>query len=68
MTDTTILIVDDEAAIREMIAVALERVGYQTLEASDSQQALFISRAGCPVKNRIAPCADPVALVSHPGE
>ncbi|RRJ82514.1 phosphate regulon transcriptional regulator PhoB [Aestuariirhabdus litorea] len=39
MTEHTILIVDDEAAIREMIAVALEIAGFQTLEAENAQQA-----------------------------
>ncbi len=39
MTDTTILIVDDEVAIREMISVALEMAGYKTLEAGDAPQA-----------------------------
>ncbi|MFT4812516.1 MAG: two-component system phosphate regulon response regulator PhoB, partial [Marinoscillum sp.] len=35
----TVLIVDDEAAIREMIAVALEMAGYHYLEASNCQEA-----------------------------
>ncbi len=39
MADRTILIVDDEAAIREMIASALEMVDYETLEAGDAQTA-----------------------------
>jgi len=34
-----ILIVDDEAPIREMIAVALEMAGYQCLEASNARDA-----------------------------
>ena len=34
-----ILIVDDEAPIREMIAVALEMAGYDCLEAENTQQA-----------------------------
>ncbi|WP_426415605.1 phosphate regulon transcriptional regulator PhoB [Aestuariirhabdus sp. LZHN29] len=42
MTAKTILIVDDEAAIREMIAVALEMSGYQTLEAENAQQAMAL--------------------------
>ncbi len=40
MTGKTILIVDDEAPIREMIAVALEMAGYECLEAENAQQAL----------------------------
>ena len=34
-----VLIVDDEAPIREMIAVALEMAGYQCLEAENVQEA-----------------------------
>jgi len=37
--DKKILIVDDEAAIRDMLRVALEMTGYQCLEAEDTQQA-----------------------------
>ena len=37
--ETTILIVDDEAAIREMLRVALEMAGYHCLEAENAQQA-----------------------------
>jgi two-component system phosphate regulon response regulator PhoB len=40
MTGKTILIVDDEAPIREMIAVALEMAGYDCMEAENAQQAL----------------------------
>lgn len=39
MPGKTILIVDDEAPIREMVAVALEMAGYQCLEAADAMQA-----------------------------
>ncbi|KEI69349.1 phosphate regulon transcriptional regulator PhoB [Endozoicomonas elysicola] len=39
MSGKTILIVDDEAPIREMIAMALEMAGYQCLEAADAKQA-----------------------------
>ncbi len=39
MAGKTILIVDDEAPIREMIAVALEMAGYECLEAENAQQA-----------------------------
>jgi len=39
MTGKTVLIVDDEAAIREMIAVALQMAGYQCLEAENAQTA-----------------------------
>lgn len=36
----TILIVDDEPAIREMIAIALEMAGYDSLEAGNADDAL----------------------------
>lgn len=39
MEDKVILIVDDEAAIREMIRMSLEMAGYDCLEAGDAQQA-----------------------------
>nr|WP_299379807.1 phosphate regulon transcriptional regulator PhoB [uncultured Halomonas sp.] len=39
MTAKTILVVDDEAAIREMIAVALEMADYRVLEADNAQEA-----------------------------
>jgi two-component system, OmpR family, phosphate regulon response regulator PhoB len=37
--DTTILIVDDEASIREMVGFALERAGFRWLEAADAATA-----------------------------
>lgn len=39
MTGKTVLIVDDEPAIREMIAVALEMADYECLEAADALEA-----------------------------
>lgn len=39
MSDTQILIVDDEDAIREMISVALELAGFSWLEADNAQDA-----------------------------
>ena len=39
MSDKKVLIVDDEAAIREMIAVALEMAGYECLEADNARDA-----------------------------
>ena len=39
MTGKSILIVDDEAPIREMIAVALEMAAYECLEADNSKDA-----------------------------
>ncbi len=37
--DKTILIVDDEAAIRDMLRIALEMADYRCIEAADTQQA-----------------------------
>ncbi len=39
MEEKTILIVDDEVAIREMIVMSLEMAGYDCIEAGDIQQA-----------------------------
>ena len=39
MPSRSILIVDDEAAIREVIAAALEMAGYRTIEAANAQDA-----------------------------
>ncbi len=39
MSGRTILIVDDEAPIREMVVVALEMAGYDCLEAADAREA-----------------------------
>ena len=39
MSGKTVLIVDDEEAIREMIVIALEMAGYTCLEAADARQA-----------------------------
>lgn len=39
MPEKTILIVDDESAIRDMLRVALEMAEYNCLEAEDAQQA-----------------------------
>jgi len=39
MSQRSILIVDDEVAIREMIASALEMAGYNTIEAGDASTA-----------------------------
>ena len=39
MKSDRILIVDDEAAIREMISIALDLAGFDTIEAEDALQA-----------------------------
>ncbi|MFT5716674.1 MAG: two-component system phosphate regulon response regulator PhoB [Oleiphilaceae bacterium] len=41
MSGKTVLIVDDEASIREMIAVALEMAGFNCIEASNAHDALI---------------------------
>jgi two-component system phosphate regulon response regulator PhoB len=43
-----VLIVEDEAAIQELIAVNLESAGHHTLRASDAEQALTILRQTLP--------------------
>ena len=39
MSTRTVLIVDDEAAIREVLVTALEMAGYHTIEAANAQDA-----------------------------
>jgi signal transduction histidine kinase/CheY-like chemotaxis protein len=46
----TILLVEDEAKVREMIAQSLRRVGFQVLEASDGGEALNLLRRVFPRK------------------
>ena len=43
-----VLIVEDEAAIRELIAVNLESAGHHVLRASDAEQALTLIRQSLP--------------------
>ncbi len=49
MVGKNILIVDDEAPIREMIAVALEMAGYECLEAENTQQPMPSSSTANPI-------------------
>ena len=39
-----ILVVDDEAALREMIRVYFEQEGFQVVEAANGREALFVAR------------------------
>jgi two-component system phosphate regulon response regulator PhoB len=39
MDDKTVLIVDDEAAIRDMVRMSLEMAGFECIEAADAQEA-----------------------------
>src|SRR5882724_262903 len=41
----TVLVVDDDAGIRESAAMALEKVGLKTLQAGDTVEALQLLRA-----------------------
>ena len=45
MKNERILIVDDEAAIREMIAIALDLAGFECLEAEDALAAHALCHA-----------------------
>ncbi len=36
----TIMIVDDSASLRQVVAIALQGAGYETMEAADGQEAL----------------------------
>lgn len=49
MVGRNILIVDDEAPIREMIAVALEMAGYDCLEAENSSRPMPSSSTANPI-------------------
>lgn len=40
----TILVVDDEAKLRDMLRLYLEQDGFRVVEASDGRQALFVAR------------------------
>lgn len=46
--DKTILIVDDEDAIRELIHFTMEKNGYRTMEASDGEEALRLAQQAMP--------------------
>lgn len=48
MTGKKILLVEDEAAIREMTAMALERAGFDVFAAEDAQQAERVLSDGLP--------------------
>jgi len=48
MTGKKILLIEDEAAIREMVAMALERAGYVVSEAEDAPQAERLLSDGVP--------------------
>lgn len=48
MADETILVVDDEANIRELARMYLEQEGYQVLTANDGRQALDLVQSHSP--------------------
>jgi FixJ family two-component response regulator len=48
MTKATLLIVDDDASIRESLADRLSASGYRTLQASDGRQGVDVARSEYP--------------------
>ena len=46
--DSTILVIDDERAIRDMIVMALEKEGFKSVEASDAHKAETIIAESAP--------------------
>ncbi len=48
MAAQTILIVDDDAHIRDVVRFALSKAGYQTIEAENGQQALDLAESANP--------------------
>jgi two-component system OmpR family response regulator len=48
MTTPTILVVDDDAPLREVVRYALARDGFDVLEAGDGERALALCRAESP--------------------
>jgi two-component system OmpR family response regulator len=43
MSDTTVLVVDDDAPLREVVRLALELAGFRVLEAADGHAALALA-------------------------
>ena len=48
MTESRILVVDDDPAIRRSIVAELRSVGYETIEAVDGRDALSAAARGKP--------------------
>jgi CheY-like chemotaxis protein len=44
----TILVADDNEANRELVAVILQRQGYQVIEARNGREALALTKERCP--------------------
>ena len=44
----TILVVDDEAKLRDMIRLYLEQEGYRVVEAGHGREALYVARVEKP--------------------
>jgi two-component system chemotaxis response regulator CheY len=67
MSDRTILIVDDSPSMRQIMARALSNAGYQTVQATDGQDALDQLRDGARVDLALVdfnmPRLDGVSLV-----
>ncbi|HET7705059.1 MAG TPA: response regulator transcription factor [Thermoanaerobaculia bacterium] len=67
MTDSRILVVDDDPAIRRSIVAELRSVGYETIEAVDGRDALSAAARGKPdlvISDLAMPVMDGFALIT----
>jgi serine phosphatase RsbU (regulator of sigma subunit) len=68
LTEATLLVVDDEQAIRDSIVAYLEDSGYQVLEAENGQQALTLFEKKSPdliICDLRMPVMDGLSLLRH---
>lgn len=65
MPSATIMIVDDEAAVRTAIGAVLDLEGYTVVEASDGEEAIRSMRTGAVdavISDVRMPCVDGISL------
>lgn len=68
MTEKKILVVDDEASIRSLLRLNLQRAGYAVLEAADGQQAILAAEKEQPallLLDLMLPGMDGLAVCRH---